>query len=70
MSRQLWPDSLKVEIDKKCKEMTDKQLAIHLSQLAGYEIKIENVRKQRQRLGLKKVRGRGVIRLEAADGSV
>lgn len=59
MKRIKWTDQLKVAIIQNCDSMTDEELASHLGKLAKTEIKKDAVRKQRQKLGLRKANGRG-----------
>lgn len=63
MKRIKWTDQLKVAIIQNCDKMTDAELAEHLSKLANTTIKKDTVRKQRQKLRLKKVPGRGKCEL-------
>ena len=48
-------DFVRLNADK----MKDKDLAIRLSELCGRDIKIQSIRKVRQKLGIKKIQGRG-----------
>ena len=56
---KVWEDSEKAFIRTNAGQMKDKDLAIKLTKITGRAVSIQAVRKQRQKMGIAKVRGRG-----------
>jgi hypothetical protein len=59
-----WLDKEKEFIKLNAGILTDRQLAIRLSKMYNTELTMESVRKQRQKMGIKKKHGRGVCKLQ------
>ena len=57
---QVWKDHEKAFIRQNANTMKDREIAKHLSKISGREVTIQAVRKQRQKMGISKVRGRGL----------
>tara|TARA_Y100000361_G_scaffold47680_1_gene41302 strand:+ start:171 stop:398 length:228 start_codon:yes stop_codon:yes gene_type:complete len=60
---KVWTDEEKEFIRNNSGLMTDKVLAIKLSQITGRRISLQSVRKQRQKMGINKQPGRGICAL-------
>lgn len=58
-----WKESEKQFVRTNCSQMKDKEIAEKLTVLAGRVVSIHAVRKLRQGLGIKKLRGRGVCQI-------
>ena len=56
---KVWSESEKDFIKNNAGIMTDNILAIKLSQITGRNVTLQAVRKQRQKLGIAKIPGRG-----------
>ena len=56
---KVWEESEKAFIRNNADRMKDKELAIKLTQITGRTVSIQAVRKQRQKLGIVKAKGRG-----------
>lgn len=56
---QVWEKSEERFIRENADTMKDKEIAFKLSQITGRTVTIQAVRKKRQQMGIKKVRGRG-----------
>ena len=57
---KIWSESEKQYIRTNADTMTDNQLAVKLSELTSRKITIQAVRKQRQKLKIVKMPGRGI----------
>ena len=62
-----WTDTEKQYIKDNANEMYDKELALRLSEMSGRKITIDAIRKVRQKLGVKKGRGRGLCEIQPSD---
>lgn len=58
-----WKESEKQFVRTNCSTMKDQEIAEKLTVLAGRAVSIHAVRKLRQGLGIKKLRGRGVCQI-------
>ncbi len=56
---KVWEESEKAFIRNNASTMKDKELAVKLTQITGRNVSIQAVRKQRQKMGITKARGRG-----------
>ena len=56
---KVWEDGEKLFIKNSANTMKDKELAARLTKITGRKVSIQAVRKQRQKMGIKKERGRG-----------
>jgi len=61
---QKWTYEQKEYIRANAADVTDKQIAIELSKMAGRKVTLSAVRKTRQRMGIKKASGRGISALK------
>lgn len=57
---QVWKEHEKAFIRDNANIMKDKDLAVKLTRITGRTVTIQAVRKQRQKLGITKARGRGI----------
>ena len=57
---QVWKEHEKAFIKENANIMKDKELATRLTKITGRIVTIQAVRKQRQKLGVTKARGRGI----------
>tara|TARA_B100000287_G_scaffold9856_1_gene10018 strand:+ start:3105 stop:3386 length:282 start_codon:yes stop_codon:yes gene_type:complete len=57
---KVWSKEEKEFIKNNASMMTDKTLAIKLSQITGRNVTLQAVRKQRQKMGISKQPGRGI----------
>lgn len=60
---KVWTNEEKEFIRNNAGMMTDKVLAIKLSQITGRRVSLQSVRKQRQKMGISKQPGRGICAL-------
>lgn len=58
-----WTNEEKEFVRNNSNVLKDKDLAAELSKLAERDVKLETVRKLRQRMGIKKKQGRGICRV-------
>tara|TARA_R100000005_G_C4965795_1_gene180666 strand:- start:823 stop:1035 length:213 start_codon:yes stop_codon:yes gene_type:complete len=64
---QVWTDQEKLFIQQNAHILTDKQGAEQLSRITGRKISIHAWRKQRQKMGIGKMPGRGICRVKKAE---
>ncbi len=57
---QVWKEHERAFIRDNANTMKDRELAIKLSKISGRTVTVQAVRKQRQKLGITKARGRGL----------
>ena len=57
---QVWKEHEKAFIIENAQTMKDKDIATNLTKISGRVVTIQAVRKQRQKLGITKARGRGI----------
>jgi len=57
---QVWTNGEKAFIRDNADRMIDKELAAQLTKTSGRTVTIQAIRKQRQKLGIQKARGRGI----------
>lgn len=57
---QVWKEHERMFIRDNANTMKDKELAVKLSKITGRLVTVQAVRKQRQKLGITKARGRGI----------
>ncbi len=57
---QVWKEHEKAFIMENASTMKDKDIAANLSKTTGRVVTIQAVRKQRQKMGITKARGRGI----------
>ena len=57
---KVWAKEEKEFIRNNASMMTDKTLAVKLSQITGRNVTLQAVRKQRQKMGISKQPGRGI----------
>lgn len=70
---KVWKDHERQFIKDNAGKMKDKEIAIKLTQISGRTITIQAVRKQRQKMGITKERGRGICKVvgsEQADAAI
>ena len=60
---KVWKDHERKFIKDNAAILTDKELSIKLTQMCGRTVTIQAVRKQRQKAGIKKERGRGICKV-------
>jgi hypothetical protein len=60
---KLWTKEEREFIAANAGIMTDRVLAIKLSQITGRLVTLQSVRKQRQKMGITKKRGRGICKV-------
>ena len=65
---KVWTEQEKTFIRENAAMMTDKVLAIKLSQITGRNVTLQAVRKQRQAMGISKQPGRGICALVKREG--
>jgi hypothetical protein len=59
----VWNEKERNYIKEKAGDMTDAEIAAELSGMTGRHITLQAARRQRQRMGIRKMQGRGVCRL-------
>jgi len=57
---QVWKENEKNFIKENAQTMKDKEIAENLTKISGRVVTVQAVRKQRQKLGITKARGRGI----------
>lgn len=62
-----WKESEKEYVRINCANIKDKDIARHLTLLAGRVVSLHAVRKLRQSMGLKKMQGRGICGMQTAN---
>ena len=61
---QVWTEAEKAFIRDTAGNLTDEQGAVELSKVCGRTITVDAWRKQRQKMGIKKLPGRGVCKVQ------
>lgn len=61
---KVWTESDKNFVKTNAKKLTDKEMAVKLSEMTGRNVTKEAARKLRQRLGIQKENGRGICRVK------
>ena len=61
---QVWTDQEKIFIQENAHILTDKEGSEQLSRITGRKVTIHAWRKQRQKLGITKMPGRGICRVK------
>jgi hypothetical protein len=59
----VWNDDERMYIRKHAASMTDAEIAEELSRKTGRKVTLQGARRQRQRMGIRKMQGRGVCKL-------
>lgn len=60
---KVWKDHEQQFIRDNAGRMKDRELAAKLTQITGRVVTIQAVRKQRQKMGIEKARGRGICKV-------
>ena len=61
---RIWTDDERKFVIDNASSMKDLDIAIHLSKTSGRNVSLQSVRKQRQKLGLRKQPGRGICAIK------
>lgn len=60
---KVWKEHEQQFIRDNAGRMKDKELAVKLTQITGRHVTIQAVRKQRQKMGIEKAKGRGICKI-------
>jgi len=60
MMNRVWSDEERSFIRNNADSLRDSDIAAHLSKIAGRNVSLQAVRKQRQKMGIAKKPGRGI----------
>lgn len=66
---KVWGETEKKWIAEKASELKDSELALQLSGILNRKVTVQSVRKQRQKLGITKARGRGVCKVVSSSSA-